>query len=270
MKKTTRKLLPALAMLLVSAVMMSTASFAWFSMNTTVTATGMSVSAEAAGSLIIGDGPNIDAVAGPDTVSINTSTQVLSPITYKKAGEGAHASATTTDAEITGYMWCNNAADVDHTTGLATTMYYTKLTGTGSGYCIMETVYLASSGLDIANKTLTATVEFTNGEEAALDTNQKAVSVVFAYDKTAVKAATSAELADFDDTKKVVATAASGSTNVFEVADSVTIPNVENGAIPVHILFYIDGEAAEGENAYVNSAAGNIEALGIKITFTVA
>ena len=44
--KNTRKLIPALAMLLVSAVMVSTASFAWFSMNTTVTANGMSVKAE--------------------------------------------------------------------------------------------------------------------------------------------------------------------------------------------------------------------------------
>lgn len=39
-----KKLIPALALLLVSAVMLATSSFAWFSMNTTVTVTGMSVS----------------------------------------------------------------------------------------------------------------------------------------------------------------------------------------------------------------------------------
>lgn len=44
--KKTRKLIPALAMLLISAVMMSTASFAWFSMNEEVTATGMNITAE--------------------------------------------------------------------------------------------------------------------------------------------------------------------------------------------------------------------------------
>lgn len=44
--KNARKLLPAIAMLLISAVMMSTASFAWFSMNTTVTANGMQISAK--------------------------------------------------------------------------------------------------------------------------------------------------------------------------------------------------------------------------------
>jgi hypothetical protein len=51
--KNTRKLIPALAMLLVSAVMMSTASFAWFSMNTQVTASGMQVKAQATGGLAI-------------------------------------------------------------------------------------------------------------------------------------------------------------------------------------------------------------------------
>lgn len=44
--KNTRKLIPALAMLLVSAVMMSTASYAWFSMNTTVIADGMQITAK--------------------------------------------------------------------------------------------------------------------------------------------------------------------------------------------------------------------------------
>ena len=41
-----KKLIPALALLLVSAVMLATSSFAWFSMNTTVAVTGMSVTAK--------------------------------------------------------------------------------------------------------------------------------------------------------------------------------------------------------------------------------
>lgn len=45
--KMTRKFIPALVMLLVSAIMLSTASFAWFASNTNVTATDMSVTAKA-------------------------------------------------------------------------------------------------------------------------------------------------------------------------------------------------------------------------------
>lgn len=41
--KTARKILPALAMLIVSAVMMSTASFAWFAMSTSVTVDNVSI-----------------------------------------------------------------------------------------------------------------------------------------------------------------------------------------------------------------------------------
>ena len=45
--KATRKLIPAIAMLLISAVMMSTATFAWFSTNAQVSATGLKISAVA-------------------------------------------------------------------------------------------------------------------------------------------------------------------------------------------------------------------------------
>ena len=50
--KMTRKLIPALAMLLVSAIMLSTASFAWFASSTTVEAKGMSVKAQSAAKFI--------------------------------------------------------------------------------------------------------------------------------------------------------------------------------------------------------------------------
>lgn len=53
MNKNARKLIPAVAMLLVSATMLSTASFAWFSMNSQVEATGMQVNVDAPTSLLI-------------------------------------------------------------------------------------------------------------------------------------------------------------------------------------------------------------------------
>lgn len=44
--KKFKKLIPALCMLLISAVLMGTSTYAWFSMNTRVTATGMQVTAK--------------------------------------------------------------------------------------------------------------------------------------------------------------------------------------------------------------------------------
>ena len=51
--KKFRKLLPALSMLLISALLMGSSTFAWFSMNTTVTATGMHVKAKAEDGIVI-------------------------------------------------------------------------------------------------------------------------------------------------------------------------------------------------------------------------
>ena len=53
MNKNARKLIPAVAMLLVSASMLSTASYAWFSMNNKVTASGMEVNVAAPANLMI-------------------------------------------------------------------------------------------------------------------------------------------------------------------------------------------------------------------------
>lgn len=51
--KKFKKLIPALCMLLVSAVMLGSTTFAWFSMNNTVTATGMSIQANVPTNLYI-------------------------------------------------------------------------------------------------------------------------------------------------------------------------------------------------------------------------
>lgn len=72
--KKMRKLIPALAMLLVSAVMMSTASFAWFSMNTTVDATGMQIKATSTGGLAIGS--FTAAGTGPSSSEYYSSAEV--------------------------------------------------------------------------------------------------------------------------------------------------------------------------------------------------
>ncbi len=51
--KLSRKIVPALALLLISAVLMTTATFAWFSMNTRATATGMQMETEAGDNVLI-------------------------------------------------------------------------------------------------------------------------------------------------------------------------------------------------------------------------
>ena len=80
--KNARKLLPAIAMLLISAVMMSTASFAWFSVNTTATASGMSVTVASATNILISDNAN-NGFASSKTFA--ASTTALEPASAKAA-----------------------------------------------------------------------------------------------------------------------------------------------------------------------------------------
>ena len=61
--KNFKKLIPAFAMLLVSAIILGSSTFAWFSMNTQVTATGMQVKAVAEDGLLIKNELDTDTVA---------------------------------------------------------------------------------------------------------------------------------------------------------------------------------------------------------------
>ena len=78
--KKTRKLIPALAMLLLSAVLMSTASFAWFSMNTTVAVEGMTVQAEVKQTFLLiskdSDEPADIQAAGTTKVTATNGTDI--------------------------------------------------------------------------------------------------------------------------------------------------------------------------------------------------
>ena len=56
MKKSFRKLIPAILMVLLSASLMGTSTFAWFSLNSKVTVTGMEVKTQVSENLfIVGD-----------------------------------------------------------------------------------------------------------------------------------------------------------------------------------------------------------------------
>ena len=74
-----KKIIPALCMLLISAVLMGTSTYAWFSMNTQVSATGMKVTANSdATYLVISD---TTTLAANKTLNLNVSGTLL-PVSY--------------------------------------------------------------------------------------------------------------------------------------------------------------------------------------------
>lgn len=78
--KLTKKLIPALGMLVLSACMLVTSTFAWFSMNDVVKATNMTVSAK-------GDQVYLQIVAGKDTAFVNGKAQTSADITADETAE---------------------------------------------------------------------------------------------------------------------------------------------------------------------------------------
>ena len=85
--KNMRKLIPAIAMLLVSAVMMSTASFAWFSVATRASVDGIEVKATASGGIAIGAWTSINDA--PADTAFKSSINFKNNDVYKNGGADA-------------------------------------------------------------------------------------------------------------------------------------------------------------------------------------
>jgi hypothetical protein len=80
-KKNTsarKKLIPAIGMLMISGSMLATSTYAWFTMNKTVTVTGMEMKTKVSGNLLICD-DNVEANYSPNNLS-QSAKAVLEPV----------------------------------------------------------------------------------------------------------------------------------------------------------------------------------------------
>ena len=144
--KKMRRLIPAIAMLLVSAVMLSTASFAWFTMSTEATAGGMNVQAKADGSLVIDNAP-LTFASAKTTIDFATATSKLVPMTWKVIADDLE---TTQNEAYTGWMVPGNPSIVNSASGkLGKGDALAKHTITADNkatYYLEQEFYIASAG----------------------------------------------------------------------------------------------------------------------------
>lgn len=151
-----KKLIFAAILLLVSATIMSVASFAWFSMNTQVYATNMQVKATTGPSLVISASTNF--TAGTTEVSKSGVDVTLMPATKQVDGmlDGT-ASHAALAASSTGLVYVANSGDVAVDTGLAKagkTLYYAAATtqavdGGDPGFYFDYVFYIAAEGANV-------------------------------------------------------------------------------------------------------------------------
>lgn len=243
--KKFRKLIPALALLLVSAVLMSTASYAWFSMNTKVTVTGMKVTTK------VGSNVMIAATNTEESYTLGldqTKTGLLEPVstidavTYYytattnvsadgKAVSAAYTSYTPGDAFDINYGVNDTTSEAD-ALGYIDYSFYLKATNADASAkkLVMSTCNITYAGSAISDKawrvalfvksTATATdvTDATAAVEANLITILKPSGAAY-FDGTAVSGADAKATVStkIDDAATVDASVASGATVYYKV-----------------------------------------------------
>lgn len=156
MKKLNRKLIPAFAMLLLSAVLMSTASFAWFSSNGQVKASGMSVSATAPAALWISTANNTGFTTN---ITLTGAAKALTPATDDVAGFTTNTAEAADEwtfhaLNTDGYALVKNDGTLKDETTLNkdnAAKYGTALTETNIGdYVFHQVFYLRLEGKNVS------------------------------------------------------------------------------------------------------------------------
>ncbi|MDD6054253.1 MAG: hypothetical protein PUB81_02795 [Clostridiales bacterium] len=225
-----KKLIPAICMTLIAAVMLASSTFAWFSLNTSVTAEGMQVTAQSNSVyLLISEASELSTIQGANSTKVMYSgSTALFP--------SAHKEVTNTSEATTLSNWYYKTADAPTA---ATSSGSEKVLSNFGGYVLRKTVYIAvAAGSNTAEElkvsaTITAAASKTITPIMVLVTTSSAV----------------AELSSATPTSDVVLAATISNTDV----------------IAVDIFIYYDGNNAD---VYTNNIE-NLDGATIKLTFSV-
>lgn len=292
-----RKLVPAIAMLACSAVMLSTATYAWFTMNKEVSVTNMQVQAKADQGLLINEvetagDSNWDELATTNqtegiklhaTSTANTGTWYVAYSTKKSSAASAAKGAASADLTSDGYK----TLGTDIATG--TTQSVAAVAGTnalqeitwvdadqdtaydnGEGYYVKYTYYLKSSG-DAITCSTAAKGKSLNIKDVAVEDNtgsadlDKALRVAIVVNG---KAYIYAPLYNAAQTCYVAAGSTATTTLVGEQPTAMTsIPAVTEDGTPVYVYLYFEGE---DPNLKTDNVTETLDNLIVSFKFALA
>lgn len=240
--KMTRKLIPAFVMLLVSAILLSTASYAWFASNTTVEATSMTVKANTDVVFLQITNDKESGSWGKSAEALTTSSGDLDLVTAEITDGTAVVWKTAEGSDPTKY---------DAATGDDDVADYTTLGSITSQYALINTFYVRMSN-----------------DESTL-TNLKIAGVAVEGESVA---------GTFDESIRVLVIAKDSEENILGIqcwdvgtgdfinnSADVLADEVAGDPITLEVYVYYDGEDTE---AYTNN---NLDAIGqrnISVSFT--
>lgn len=242
-----KKLIPATVMLLVAAILMSTASFAWFSMNQTVTAKDMTVIAKSNQMfLLIKAGHAADADAVQDTALIEDSAETASSALYP-AAHTLNSSATTSDVEadsgaVKANWYYKNSSDPSHYLGSSATGPFAISSG------VFATDYVLVNEFSITVADGSNAVENLRVASCAVNVNGGGAEAV------KVIVATSSAFAEYDATGALV--------EGDGVISAAALSNTEVEYVKIYV--YWDGNDTD---VYTNNLL-NLKDTSVVVTFT--
>jgi len=242
MKNFKRKLFSSVLALFFAFTTMATSTYAWFSMNNTVTATGMQVTAKSDTTfLLIGTGDKDTA----EEIQAITPVSIVADLTIaaneSKVLPSAHNAIANTEAAASLSNWYFKRADAPSSS--ASTSNATVLTAFDN-YVLHKTVYitLAQGSEDASNLKVAATIT-SNGTSTA---DAKTFAPV-----------------------KVLVTSASASTELSSAsASSETVlaaTVTDDAVVQIDIWIYYDGNDSL---VYTNNMA-NLDGANINLSFSV-
>ena len=278
--KQFKKLIPALAMLLVSASMMGTSTYAWFSMNTAVQATGMQVQAVAEDGIVIANSAKASwsntatAQVTSATLVPTSAAAVTSPSfvhnssTNADQAQGNQEAASYTDLSLT---WNTNSSEG---IGYEDANSNSTLDNNEKSYVLLNNFFIKSSGATITGKTLYIN-DVTVTSSASLLAIDNSLRVLVVVGSTAYIYApvinagngTTTLTYNYKETTSVTALNATAAEGYDKSTGITTIPNTDAEAINAKIYIYFEGE---DENCKSTNISGiTVDTVTVTVNFGI-
>ena len=257
--KLSKRLIAAIGMLSLSAVMLVTSSFAWFSMNTNVSANGMTVTAQ-------GEQVYLQIIKketgsfAENTAQTSVDFSAVDAVALKPVSVYADNTYANPYAGGNSFVWASasSESDTDHTADDDT--YETRANVVQDGYALMQSLYIR---LDPAAGTTTATAPL------------KASSVTLAENTTAL-AKTVSVLVVCGSKSQLFRQEEEGGKFVFKPTGDgklteAAFTNPGAGYVQVDVYVFFDGENENCTTANYRAAKQELKnQYAVSVNFTCA
>lgn len=253
--KNFRKLIPAVCMLLLAAVMAGTSTFAWFSMNTTVTAGTMAVSATAPTNLRICKTNSDNDRDWSGALSLTDSLKTMVPVSCDNTNSTLAFYKVEANGDKIGYDDGVYKEDTTFKTATAGTDYYTT------------SFYIKAVGADASNLKLSTIKMNKGGGEKELDKALRVMAVCgekkFIYEPVKDAAATYQAVKSLNtETGKPVL----GDNITVSNANSVLADTVTKTPVLVTIYIWYEGQDPACKSSNTVDMAGTTFTLSFTVT----